>query len=267
MNKLITTNNGGFPFTLDDLRWLENGLTDALKGIVNHVSSTEVLILSGCEYNEQQLSDTDQLVMTAGYVYFNGEIYKVDAVNATLSSGNTFYWDLKVTNDPAGNLTFEDTNTYDVYQIREFEVKQAASVPAGKVEVTDEKTIFSVFRDKLRSSSSFDSPMNSYNPGYSDVLLSPFSYCLSSDNIVHLTGRINGTGLLSSNNIGVIKNEIKPSNNVLLVAHIYNPNSNKLVGYGRLEILNTGAVWFYPDVVSGNSVDDHLIISTSYFLM
>ncbi|MAX78891.1 MAG: hypothetical protein CL843_01790 [Crocinitomicaceae bacterium] len=59
---------GGFPFKWDDLNFMQEGLIDAIKGILSPVGNC---ILSGCEIVGTGASAT----LSEGYIFYDGEIY------------------------------------------------------------------------------------------------------------------------------------------------------------------------------------------------
>lgn len=270
MNKLITTHIGGMPIVLDDLRWIETGLKDALNGIVSHgtLSSTDVMIISGCEYDPNEISDNSQLTLSSGYVLFNEEIFKVNAAVVSLSpTSNKLYWDLKSSFDSAGNVTFEDTVVRDIYEIREFEVKQAASVPAGKIEVTLEKNLFDVYREKLSNRSNKQTAISSYTPGVSSDLTNPLKYLKSVDGLIKFNGIVN-TGVVGDLKVGNLAAGITPSDNRYISVDILDGSGTPLrkIGDGLIEVRTDNTVWFYPKPYSPSSSTDKILIDGSYIL-
>lgn len=115
MNKFKTDNNGGLPFVLDDLRWMQDNFIDAFNNILKEfaIDTNSNFIISGCI-----ASMNNGLSITAGYIYLNGEVVKVDAQLNVSSFNPVDYWALSkiTTYDPAGLKEFNNGNSYDTYQ-------------------------------------------------------------------------------------------------------------------------------------------------------
>ena len=120
MKKLITTNEGGFPLVLDDLRWMTSGIYESLKAVCRALIPTGEtgLILEGCELID---NGNNNYVLSEGYVYFKTstyeEICRVDAQQLTLISPYTTpaLMPYPIT-DSAGAKVFYNGTTYNTYQ-------------------------------------------------------------------------------------------------------------------------------------------------------
>ncbi len=116
MNKLITTDVGGMPIVLDDIRWEQDANRDAIFGIMSAFGITKPtsFILSGCAVSivGSTYSWTD------GYLSLEGEICKVVAGSVTLAATTTAKWSVVETYDATGNKTFESGTSFDTYAIR-----------------------------------------------------------------------------------------------------------------------------------------------------
>lgn len=131
MNKLITTNNGGFPLELDDIRFEQDAIRDAFYGLISGfgIAPADSFILSGCQVTG---SPVPGAAYSAGYLCLNGEVFKVDA--ATLpaqAGGEVYYWDAEVTYDTAGNEQFESGTSYNTYQVRKAKVYSGVQTPGA----------------------------------------------------------------------------------------------------------------------------------------
>jgi hypothetical protein len=113
MNYLNTTNNGGFPFVLDDLRWEADAVREALAELNavwgdNYILSGCVITDGGATYN-----------ITAGAIVLGGEIYKVDAGSITKPGvGQDLVFVASESFDPSGLKTFESGSSFNTYVIR-----------------------------------------------------------------------------------------------------------------------------------------------------
>jgi len=115
MNKLKTDiNAAGFPFVLDDLRWIDDGLRDAFKSIF--AAYGEQFIISGCELTWNPISLTWSC--TEGYIYFDGEILYCPGGTAVQDETHTAVFDLEVIYDINGNKQFGNSEFHNTYEIR-----------------------------------------------------------------------------------------------------------------------------------------------------
>lgn len=117
MDKLKTTNNGGMPFDLDDLRWIDKGVRDTFKAIGNAMadSETDGVVLWGCDVTDAGGSYN----IASGAIYAANEIWLVDAHSVVkLAGAGSWYIKKVITYDPTGNETFENSATVDTYEIR-----------------------------------------------------------------------------------------------------------------------------------------------------
>ncbi len=115
MKKLITNINGGFPFVLDDIRWMDEGHIERFKAILDAFGLTgQDFIISGC----QVTSTSTDYQISDGYVYINGDIRKVvsHTIQKIPPAGNGHFWTTYENYDPSGNKTFEDGSTHDTYK-------------------------------------------------------------------------------------------------------------------------------------------------------
>lgn len=130
MNNLKTTDLGGFRVYLNDLRWVDASVRDALKGIMSafNIANNETFILSGCGRSVV----AGVAYIEAGYVSIAGEICHVPAHNFTAAiSTEIEYWTLVSAFDPQGYKEFQNSTLVDTYEIRVAKVVVAASLPAG----------------------------------------------------------------------------------------------------------------------------------------
>jgi hypothetical protein len=123
MKNLITTAAGGFPFTLDRLRWMDEGHKEALKALCQSLlpPGATSMILQGCEITTSATPDLYNV--SAGWIYLETDLFKeicqVDAHSFTTGAGLGFqysFWD----NDydyPNGSVIFFDGSTKQVDQL------------------------------------------------------------------------------------------------------------------------------------------------------
>ncbi len=122
MNKLLTNINGGFPFVLDDLRFNDAAYRDAFKAVMKafDINGTDRFIIAGCEVTSNLTTHN----IAPGWIYYDGEIYAVDAqsIQIQVGPGAGYYFEPIITYDPAGNKTFEDGTQHDTYEVRKAKV-------------------------------------------------------------------------------------------------------------------------------------------------
>ena len=147
MNGLKTTDNGGFPFQLDDLRWIDSGIREAFKGIMSAygIDDSTAVILSGC-----QRSGGGTVSLTEGYVSIGGEICYVPAQTWPAHAGGTDeeYFVIESTFDPAGSKTFESASVYDTYELRRGKI-QTGVPPAGHTSLSDIRTLHQIAANSM----------------------------------------------------------------------------------------------------------------------
>lgn len=108
MDKFITTDNGGLPFVLDDLRWIlgqsasNGGLYNALQDILRGFGQN--FIVQGCD-------STSFPNITEGWILLSGELLKVDAHTATGA-----YFSKNIIYDATGDKTFQNGASYKTYE-------------------------------------------------------------------------------------------------------------------------------------------------------
>lgn len=113
MNKLITTNNGGFSLVLDDFRFEQQAVRDAYYGLLSAfgVAASDSFIISGCTLSGGSYQP--------GYISLFGEVLKFDGqANIAVPVGETLVWDVSITYDSAGDKVFENGSTVQTYQVR-----------------------------------------------------------------------------------------------------------------------------------------------------
>lgn len=103
--------------------WDELG-EDIIKGLLGTYTTNDLIVLYGCTVTAN-IPGTS--AVTAGAIYYNGRIYKVDA-NASISSPtNTLVWSIAttyITGDPA---TFSDGSSENFHKIEKFQLTNAGT--------------------------------------------------------------------------------------------------------------------------------------------
>lgn len=171
MNSLNTGNNGGFPFVLDDLRWMQNATSQVFKNLLKplEIAGFNVIILQGCGNTNTGLNTT----IDAGIISINGEICQVSAHSiVTPIVGQFAFWSILETFDPSGTKLYQDGLTHEAYAIREGKVVVAGALPLDAVTIGTELNYFAQLRTGIQSKSpawtvfdSFIDPPAGFFPG------------------------------------------------------------------------------------------------------
>ena len=145
MNKLLTNINGGFPYKLDDLRFLDDAQREALKGLVKAlIGDATFAILVGCEQSEPVQGTWH---INEGYIFFNDEIFYAPAQDINAITAGGYYWQEKITYDSAGDKAFEvDGVVHQTYQIRQAELVFSETEQAVPMLAPD---IVTILRNRL----------------------------------------------------------------------------------------------------------------------
>lgn len=129
MNKLITTDTGGYPFVLDDLRFMDESYREGIKGLFYNLINPTLA-------NDGFLIDNELVYINASnswtfpetFCYLNGEIYLIPETVLTSSSvsGKVYVLEENITysGTAPGLKTFQDAGTHETYQIRKAKLTQ-----------------------------------------------------------------------------------------------------------------------------------------------
>lgn len=139
MNKLKTTDVGGFPYVLDDIRFELDAVRKAFYGILTTwgINNEDSFILRGCV-----TSIGANISITEGYVSILGEVYFVPAhsISLTVPSGQEAAFVVVSGFDPAGLKTFDSGGTFNTYELRTA-IVQYETIAATNFELFGAKTI------------------------------------------------------------------------------------------------------------------------------
>lgn len=140
MKKLFTTDNGGFPFELDDLRWIGRGIDESFESFTKAFAKNDTgdYVLFGCVVSNIVLGANSLTYdITSGAIVINGEICLVESatgVTVTDPSFTNFYFDIDDTSfDATGNESFEDSSVHDTYQNRFAKIVGGSSLPTDRI--------------------------------------------------------------------------------------------------------------------------------------
>lgn len=117
MNIIKTTDLGGFPFEMDDLRFMINGIQEAFKGVLSGIGGYDngaTGKLSGCK-------DNGSGVVSPGFLAINGEVLYYPGGSwppITPGPGKSLHFKLESIFDSGGLETFENGSSHDTWEIR-----------------------------------------------------------------------------------------------------------------------------------------------------
>lgn len=145
MNKLINTDVGGYPFVLDDLRFMDDSVRDAFKGSFYHLIDS-TLVNDGFIFDKNTtfgpsavpvINASDSWIFPETYAFLNDEILLIpQTVLASTFSFGDFYCleiDASFTGTTPGLKTFQDATSKETYQLRvgKLTKKSGASMVLG----------------------------------------------------------------------------------------------------------------------------------------
>lgn len=111
MRKLDTSLLGGFPFDLDDLSWLSDGLIEAIEQ--NWRAFGSAYILRGCVVSD---AGVNLYNVSSGAVVMDGEVYLfAGATNVLIEDLQEAWFVVSQSLDGSGNEQFEDLITRNAY--------------------------------------------------------------------------------------------------------------------------------------------------------
>lgn len=135
INTSLVTSTSRQPFHNWSLEHVQEGIKEnddsLVKGILNTMNigytTNDVIILYGCVLTGNYSGAGNAYSVTAGAVYYNGEVYQVDAVSGTISGTNVLIGTVTTTynaNDPA---QFSDGTMNNVHRIKKMVISQAGT--------------------------------------------------------------------------------------------------------------------------------------------
>ncbi len=131
MNNLKTTDTGGFPFRLDDIRFLNDAYRIAFADIITGIVKQRLAIIHGCDVTYMGLFHR----VEEGAIAYAGEVWHVDE-HDVLWAAETFpeapVWVMYEQFDALGNKIFKDGTQHNTYAVRKAKIlmpDQIQSVP------------------------------------------------------------------------------------------------------------------------------------------
>jgi hypothetical protein len=118
MKTLITTNNGGHPLKLNNLRHLQDGFVETISSLLKGVGefrSNYGFIVYGCEFTYSNGGNT--LDWTAGAVVLNDEVMLIDAGQVTKTGIQGFRFTSVTSYDAVDPQTYANASSHSVHNI------------------------------------------------------------------------------------------------------------------------------------------------------
>jgi len=121
MNKLQTEFDGGMPFALDDLRFMQaanrKALASLARALVKYSGKEVPVIIYGAQISN---NGTDTVSISEGAMYYNEEIWHIPAHSFTspIPLTESPFWNLERSFDPSGDKIFYDGEMHRTYEIR-----------------------------------------------------------------------------------------------------------------------------------------------------
>lgn len=149
MNKLISTDSGGYPFVLDDLRFQDEAYRDAIKGVCRSFARP-TLTNDGFIFDDLDtgsITIDSSWTFPATYCYLNGEIYLIPETILNSTPTATKYYVLEenfsFTGTAPGLKTFQDGNSHETYQIRKAKLTLKTSLSSTDVLILTGNSVLS----------------------------------------------------------------------------------------------------------------------------
>lgn len=152
MNKLLTF-EGGQPFTIEDLSFLQKNMLDSVYAVVKSLAGDLDCILYGIKYKNTST--------IPGALYIGGEIYIL--TKDIIGTGNQYY--LCINQTETEERTFRDSNTHKVHLIDD--AYMSASPSAISIDLRNVYTLKEIAVDGMGRWESFGATIN----GTGDVFI------------------------------------------------------------------------------------------------
>jgi hypothetical protein len=237
------------PFTADSLDFLQFANLEAIKnlaeGVVGYVAG-QFVILWGCQIAG---SDPGVRSLTAGAVLYNGEVYSVAGTNFTTTGSNIPVWILDVQYASFDPVTFDDSSTHSVHQIRKMKLVEGPIGGSGVANYVCDynATVVRNINPAWKYVGASGNPAFANNwanagtvSGSSDLYES-LRFKKSTNNIVSIEGSVKGSTLsFSGFEIFTLPSGYRPSKVHTFTSHYYIVGTGFYVG--RIQIDTFGHV-------------------------
>ena len=146
MNKLETNYNGGMPFDLDDIRFMQDAWRQAF-GALNFIKKQDkTTTINDIILNPFAVTGSGPWTSVENFILHDREIWWMPAQAITTLSNDTWFV-FSETNDSAGSDIFEDTVTHETYKVRQVSIVVNAVQPASSIRYSDVVELRNVNKD------------------------------------------------------------------------------------------------------------------------
>lgn len=132
MNKLETNYNGGMPFDLDDIRFMQDSWRQGFKAMNFIKEQDSITTINNVILNPLAYTGAAPWTSVENFIIHDGEVWWIPSQTVTTLSSNTWLV-FSETNDPAGSDIFEDTTTNETYKVRQVQIVVNATQPANSI--------------------------------------------------------------------------------------------------------------------------------------
>ena len=133
MKKLLSNYQGGLRLNWNDLRWMQDGIIEAIGNLVKALGNqTPLFIVSGCATRSYTNNmGYENLVISPGIISVNGELMSFAGCNLNLTGSNIFFWfTINEAYDGSGAKTDKTyTEVHQCYTTRTLVINNGLALP------------------------------------------------------------------------------------------------------------------------------------------
>jgi hypothetical protein len=219
---------------------IAEGIEDLVKALYGSYTADDLVILHGCEVTAN-IGTTSSV--TEGAIYYNGEVYRVDANASINSPSNTLVWSISNSFDAGDPVLYSDSTGYNQHKVSKMVLSNAVSGSGladyngseikylhklyNKAEQSDLDTTNSVKADKNQGSYTTISLLNGW------TAVQTLQYLVDQFGYVHIKGAINGASATNPQ-IAVIDSGARPQYN--LTFPVSAADSSVVFSFAHLDI-------------------------------
>jgi len=257
MKELITTDLGGQPVYFKDFEFIQEQIRELAKTSMGLEDNSIVTLMNKATINVSTDGYTIEVV-TEGWAWYNGEMFRVPVQSATGSSPNVAKWRIKEEWDSRGLKTFKDetVGAKNVYLVRTLELGYYSSGAEG--------VLFSTTKFPHDYSPWTKLALGTYWADFTTFTEYPgFWYRKNAQGHLELMVAIYNTQTLASSNystIGVLPEGYRPKN--IIKKHISPDTYSSNHIYWYWSIYPNGEITFYTSNLNtpGRIMDTFIII-------
>lgn len=196
MKKIVTTNEtstSASPYKVETKAFIRDGEIECLDALAKAIigssyDPTKAYLLYGLTATG---TDPGARTVSAGAVFFNGEIYLIPAFTGTTTGGDVLVCTITETPDPVADPTiFSDGQTFNIHNDRTIVISVGAS---GSADFN--------FDDIVRNNPTWVEPNLNANFSQANYPTNPKAAYIKDGNVVRLRGRIRYTDSTSGSDI------------------------------------------------------------------